>query len=51
MHLPLPDSVAPVLRSLREAGFKPYLAGGGVRDWLLGQPHTDRFFRAMVAPT
>ena len=30
-----------LLEALRDAGGRPYLVGGAVRDWLLGLPHKD----------
>jgi tRNA nucleotidyltransferase (CCA-adding enzyme) len=41
MALPLPDGLRRLLASLREAGGRPYVVGGAVRDALLGQPTKD----------
>ncbi len=41
MKLDLPDGLARLLAALREAGGRPYLVGGAVRDGLLGLPLED----------
>jgi tRNA nucleotidyltransferase (CCA-adding enzyme) len=38
--LPLPDDLRAMLDAVRRVG-RPRLVGGGVRDWLLGQPPKD----------
>ncbi|HEY8147652.1 MAG TPA: CCA tRNA nucleotidyltransferase, partial [Vicinamibacteria bacterium] len=37
----VPSGVRRLLEALRDAGGRPYLVGGAVRDALLGQPHKD----------
>jgi tRNA nucleotidyltransferase (CCA-adding enzyme) len=41
MTLPLPPGLQRVLAALREAGGRPYVVGGAVRDALLGLPLKD----------
>ena len=39
----VPSGVRRLLETLREAGGRPYLVGGVVRDALLGVPHPQDF--------
>lgn len=39
--MPLPDGARTILRTLREHGFESHLAGGCVRDWLMGKEPKD----------
>jgi tRNA nucleotidyltransferase (CCA-adding enzyme) len=41
MRIELPDGLQRLLGALREAGGKPYLVGGAVRDALVGRPFED----------
>ncbi|HET6897386.1 MAG TPA: hypothetical protein VFK70_03520 [Vicinamibacteria bacterium] len=41
MGLEVPSGVRRLLETLRDAGGRPYLVGGAVRDVLLGLPHKD----------
>jgi len=41
LHVPIPEGLRRVLEALREAGGRPYLVGGAVRDALLGLPLAD----------
>jgi tRNA nucleotidyltransferase (CCA-adding enzyme) len=38
--IPIPDELRAMLEAVRRVG-RPRLVGGGVRDWLLGQPSKD----------
>lgn len=38
---PLPDVLQPLLHALTAAGARPFIVGGAVRDWLLGQAPED----------
>jgi tRNA nucleotidyltransferase (CCA-adding enzyme) len=41
LRLPLPEGLQGLLAALREAGGRPYVVGGAVRDGLLGLPLKD----------
>jgi tRNA nucleotidyltransferase (CCA-adding enzyme) len=41
LHLDLPSGLDHLIRVLREAGGRPFVVGGAVRDALLGQPLKD----------
>lgn len=38
---PIPPAMGAMLKAVRDAGGRPRLVGGGVRDWLLGLPPKD----------
>lgn len=39
--MPVPQPLRAVLETVRRAGGRPHIVGGGVRDWLLGQAPKD----------
>jgi tRNA nucleotidyltransferase (CCA-adding enzyme) len=41
VRIEIPEGLKRLLDSLREAGGRPYLVGGAVRDALLGRPTKD----------